>query len=55
MLTNCNACGQIIEVSSLNNHLIKECVQKENYKQCKRCHESILVSEFELHDAMQLC
>jgi len=46
MLTNCNACGQIIEVSSLNSHLVKECVKKDQHKQCKRCRESIHIESY---------
>jgi len=55
MLTNCNACAQIIEVSSLNNHLLKECLKKENYRQCKRCKESIYVEQYEAHFTAKGC
>lgn len=55
MLTNCHACSQIIEVSSLNSHLVKECVKKHEFKTCKRCRESISVAEFEQHDKAQTC
>ncbi len=40
MLTNCNGCGQIVEISALNAHLIKECAEKDQYKRCKTCKES---------------
>lgn len=55
MLTNCNACGQIIEVSALNAHLLKECVKKDQYKQCKRCRESIHIDLFADHTASLTC
>lgn len=55
MLTNCNACGQIIEVSALNTHLLKECVKKEDYKQCKRCKESISTEIYDEHTSALAC
>ena len=55
MLTNCNACAQIIEVSTLNTHLAKECAHKEQHRQCKRCRESIHVDEYAQHTASLDC
>jgi hypothetical protein len=55
MLTNCLACGQIIEVSALNAHLVKECAQRSMFKQCKRCRESIAASEYDAHVALGAC
>jgi len=55
MLTNCNACGQIIEVSALNTHLLKECVKKDGFKQCKRCKESIAIDAHDAHTKALTC
>jgi centrosomal protein CEP104 len=49
MLTNCNGCGQIIEISAINNHLIKECSEKALYKQCKKCKESFHKDGYDPH------
>jgi hypothetical protein len=55
MLSNCNACGQIIEVANMNMHLIKECDKKALYKQCKRCKESIRLEIYQSHIEAEHC
>ena len=37
MLTPCWECEQVIEISSLNDHLIEECQHRHKYKQCDKC------------------
>lgn len=34
MLTTCWECEQVVEVSTLNEHLIEECQNSEKYKDC---------------------
>ena len=41
MLMQCPGCEQIIEISSLNKHLLRECSNLELWSQCKRCSEAI--------------
>ena len=55
MLTNCPGCTQIIEISVVNNHLIKECTEKALYKKCKTCKESFHKDEIEKHEKEGKC
>lgn len=55
MLTKCDACGQIIEVMNMNQHLVKECDRKANYRSCRRCKESIRIEVLQKHEANQVC
>ena len=41
MLTECNYCSQVIEIETLNQHLLKECEKAGEFKECPRCRESI--------------
>ena len=36
---------QVVEISSINEHLISECEQKDVYMKCKVCQMAILKSE----------
>ncbi|KDO27607.1 hypothetical protein SPRG_06875 [Saprolegnia parasitica CBS 223.65] len=49
MLTQCKMCGQVIEISTLNEHLLVECELKQNHKECPRCHEAITLKYFNQH------
>ena len=39
----------------MNGHLLKECIKKDTYKQCKRCKESISTEHYEQHTAKKAC
>ncbi|CDW78329.1 UNKNOWN [Stylonychia lemnae] len=49
MLTNCPGCTQIIEISAVNSHLLKECSEKAQYKQCPQCKEPHPKDDIEAH------
>jgi len=36
LLAPCQACAQVVEVSSMTDHLLDECEHKENYCLCKK-------------------
>ena len=39
----------------MTSHLIKECVKKDLYKQCKKCKESIRLDVYDAHDKAKTC
>lgn len=55
MLTPCKMCGQVIEISGLNEHLLVECEMKKNHKECSRCGEAITVKFFDKHVGLNDC
>jgi hypothetical protein len=48
MLITCPQCGQTIEITCLNQHLLNECEVKD-MSECNRCNEAIPNEEFEQH------
>jgi centrosomal protein CEP104 len=55
MLTPCKMCGQVIEIASLNEHLLLECELKKNHRECPRCGEAITFKFYEKHVSLQDC
>ena len=55
MLTSCSRCQQIIEVATLNDHLLHECAQKANHQQCGRCGEAIASKFYKMHVKRNSC
>ena len=55
MLTECSHCKQVIEISSLNEHLLRECDRAQQFKQCPRCKESVHTSDYEGHVGSKGC
>ena len=55
MLTGCPQCEQVIEIPRLNEHLLEECAQKDNHKQCPRCGEAIAAMYFDQHVQRNSC
>lgn len=49
MLVRCQECSQVIEVSALTEHLLRDCDKHENFTLCTRCTEAIKVEEYEKH------
>lgn len=49
MFCKCMACHVIVEIRRLNYHLLYECANKRNFKQCKKCKESILIDNYDKH------
>lgn len=55
MLTPCKMCGQVIEISGLNEHLLVECELKKNHKECPRCSEAITAKFYDKHVGLNDC
>nr|CAH7766447.1 unnamed protein product [Callosobruchus chinensis] len=49
MLARCKECSQVVEVSSLIEHLLIECEHHESYTQCSRCSEAVKLDDFQGH------
>eukprot|EP00976_Prorocentrum_cordatum_P101652 1192724-Prorocentrum_minimum.AAC.1 len=54
MLGSCVECGQIIEIASVNEHLLHECEHQEQYEECPRCMEAIKKDEIEVSETRVL-
>ncbi|XP_069990312.1 centrosomal protein of 104 kDa isoform X3 [Penaeus vannamei] len=55
MLTRCHYCRQVVEVASLTQHLLGECVASTQYRRCDRCSEAIPKKVFYDHAASKSC
>ncbi|XP_008572784.1 PREDICTED: centrosomal protein of 104 kDa isoform X1 [Galeopterus variegatus] len=55
MLTRCGHCKQVVEISSLTEHLLTECDKKEGFGKCYRCSEAILKEELPRHIKAKSC
>mmetsp|Transcript_6115 Transcript_6115/g.8292 ORF Transcript_6115/g.8292 Transcript_6115/m.8292 type:complete len:414 (+) Transcript_6115:370-1611(+) len=55
MLGSCTDCGQIIEIASVNEHLLHECEQMALYAECPRCMEAIKQADLEDHRQANSC
>ncbi|EEY59893.1 uncharacterized protein PITG_13040 [Phytophthora infestans T30-4] len=55
MLTPCKMCGQVIEISTLNEHLLTECEMQQNHRECPRCGEAITAKFYERHVSLNDC
>ncbi|KAK9872526.1 hypothetical protein WA026_017991 [Henosepilachna vigintioctopunctata] len=51
MLVRCRECSQVVEVSSLTEHLTVECEHRQYYTQCSRCTEAVKVKELHSHNS----
>uniref|UniRef100_A0A2K5CIS4 Centrosomal protein of 104 kDa n=1 Tax=Aotus nancymaae TaxID=37293 RepID=A0A2K5CIS4_AOTNA len=49
MLTRCGHCKQVVEISSLTEHLLTECDKKDGFGKCYRCSEAVLKEELPRH------
>ncbi|XP_039330125.1 centrosomal protein of 104 kDa isoform X2 [Saimiri boliviensis] len=49
MLTRCDHCKQVVEISSLTEHLLTECDKKDGFGKCYRCSEAVLKEELPRH------
>ncbi|KAM8955107.1 centrosomal protein of 104 kDa isoform 2-T3 [Lycaon pictus] len=55
MLTRCTHCKQVVEISSLTEHLLTECDKKDGFGKCYRCSEAILKEELPRHIKTKEC
>ncbi|XP_019691609.2 centrosomal protein of 104 kDa isoform X6 [Felis catus] len=55
MLTRCTCCRQVVEISSLTEHLLTECDKKDGFGKCYRCNEAVLKEELPRHIKAKDC
>ncbi|GAB1289308.1 Centrosomal protein of 104 kDa [Apodemus speciosus] len=55
MLTRCDHCRQVVEISSLTEHLLTECDKREEFGKCSRCSEAIPKEELPGHIKTKEC
>uniref|UniRef100_A0A8D2AFH3 Centrosomal protein of 104 kDa n=1 Tax=Sciurus vulgaris TaxID=55149 RepID=A0A8D2AFH3_SCIVU len=55
MLTRCHHCRQVVEISSLTEHLLTECDKKDAFGKCHRCSEAVPKEELPEHIKMKAC
>lgn len=49
MLIRCKECNQVVEVSTVTEHLLMECEKREEYFQCSQCSEAFKIIEKQQH------
>jgi hypothetical protein len=54
MLTSCKHCEQVIEITTLNDHLLKEC-ETANVQACTRCAEPVPAQSYAEHVKRATC
>ncbi|XP_076374958.1 centrosomal protein of 104 kDa isoform X1 [Megalopta genalis] len=55
MLTKCESCKQVVEISYLNLHLLNECDMRSNYVKCETCKLAIHENSFNEHRKSNKC
>ncbi|RIA83627.1 hypothetical protein C1645_785930 [Glomus cerebriforme] len=55
VLTNCRLCNIILEISTLDDHMLNDCDKSKFVKQCPRCREVIEADDYLEHMAKQSC
>jgi centrosomal protein CEP104 len=55
MLTNCKQCEQVIEIPTLNEHLLEECEVAGKHAACPRCKEAVPADQLAEHKAKAAC
>ncbi|XP_072537643.1 centrosomal protein of 104 kDa [Salminus brasiliensis] len=55
MLCRCLHCKQVVEISSLTEHLLSECERKADFIQCPRCSEAITRDRLTEHTQSSTC
>ncbi|CAO2590180.1 Centrosomal protein of 104 kDa [Lemmus lemmus] len=55
MLTRCDHCRQVVEISSLTEHLLTECDKRHGFGKCHRCSEAVPTEELPRHIQAKEC
>ncbi|XP_057641065.1 centrosomal protein of 104 kDa [Chionomys nivalis] len=55
MLTRCDHCRQVVEISSLTEHLLTECDKRHGFGKCHRCSEAVPMEELPRHIQAKEC
>ncbi|NWI91624.1 CE104 protein, partial [Pitta sordida] len=55
MLTRCEHCKQMVEISSLTEHLLSDCDKRDTFGKCQRCSEALPKDELPKHTKNRFC
>ncbi|NWU05950.1 CE104 protein, partial [Cephalopterus ornatus] len=55
MLTRCEHCKQMVEISSLTEHLLMDCDKRDSFGKCQRCSEALPKDELPKHTKSRIC
>ena len=55
MLISCPQCDEVIEIHTLNDHILDECEVPGTHSMCARCKEPVPVKELKVHKANAAC
>ncbi|KFW84953.1 Centrosomal protein of 104 kDa [Manacus vitellinus] len=55
MLTRCEHCKQMVEISSLTDHLLTDCDKRDSFGKCQRCSEALPKDELPKHVKSRIC
>ncbi|XP_063965860.1 centrosomal protein of 104 kDa-like isoform X1 [Lytechinus pictus] len=55
MLTKCQNCKQVVEISTLTEHILTECEKRADFAQCPRCSETHSKADIDRYVSEKLC
>lgn len=55
MLMSCPRCQQVIEIATLQEHMLDECEHKGDYEPCPTCGDAVPAADLEAHVAANTC
>lgn len=55
MLTRCEHCKQMLEISSLTEHLLSDCDSRDSFGKCPRCREAVPRDQLPRHIKSRIC
>jgi centrosomal protein CEP104 len=55
LLMSCSNCQQVVEIATLQEHLLDECEKKGDFAACKVCGDAIEVSKMAAHTTEKAC
>lgn len=55
MLTRCESCKQVVEISFYNSHILNECDRRNNYVKCDNCKQPVIEKFLKEHMNDKIC
>ncbi|KAF7990486.1 hypothetical protein HCN44_000291 [Aphidius gifuensis] len=55
MLTRCESCKQVVEISYYNSHILNECDRRNNYVKCDNCKQPVIEKILKEHMKDKIC
>eukprot|EP00057_Strongylocentrotus_purpuratus_P005940 XP_011660414.1 PREDICTED: centrosomal protein of 104 kDa [Strongylocentrotus purpuratus] len=55
ILTKCHNCKQVVEISTLTEHILTECDKRADFAQCPRCSETHSKADIDRYVSEKLC